>query len=252
MGDHRRADGIVPAERDAFGHQIQDYWRGDHGILEVIERDDGLISVSGPVKGYFAPPEDWRPDEREALAYARGRVLDVGSGAGRCALPLQALGCRVVALDNSPLALAVCRERGIQHTLLKPITRLAQDDGPFDTIMMMGCNLGLLGGLRRGCWLLRRFYRVTTPEARLIVCGRDPYDTDAPLHLAYHARNRQRGRMSGQVRIRVRYMAYVGPWFDYLLASRAELTAMLMQTGWKLTTFLGDGGPGYHAIIEKA
>jgi SAM-dependent methyltransferase len=106
------AAGIVPVERDAFGHEIRDYWRGDRDIVEIIERDDGYVSVSGPVRAYFAPPEDWRPSEHEALAHARGRVLDAGSGAGRHDLCLQGRGLDVTAPDNSPLALGVCGERG--------------------------------------------------------------------------------------------------------------------------------------------
>ena len=251
MDQKRAADGIVPVQRDAFGHQLLDYWRGDHGLLEVIERDDGYISISGPVRGYFAPPEDWHPGDRAALMCVRGRVLDVGSGAGRHDLYLQEQGFDVTALDNSPLALDVCRARGVVHTLLKPVTLLSPDDGPFDTVLMMGGNYGLMGGWTRGRWLLRRLHRLTTAEGRLIVCSRDPYGTDSPLHLAYHARNRARGRMSGQVRIRVRYLSHVGPWFDYLLASRAEMEAMLAGTGWHVSSYLGDGEPGYLAVIDK-
>ena len=41
--------------------------------------------------------------------------------------------------------------------------------------------------------------------ARIIAHGTDPYGTTDPVHLAYHRRNRERGRLGGQLRLRLRY-----------------------------------------------
>jgi hypothetical protein len=67
--------------------------------------------------------------------------------------------------------------------------------------------------------LLRRLRSLANVSARILAESVDPYKTDKPEHLAYHERNRRRGRMPGQLRIRVRHGAYRTPWFDYLLAS---------------------------------
>ncbi len=88
---------------------------------------------------------------------------------------------------------------------------------------------------------------ITQPDDEI---GTDPYDTTNPDHLAYHARNRERGRMSGQLRIRVRYGSYCSPWFDYLLASREEVQEIASGTGWVVERFLGEGGR-YVAVMEK-
>jgi hypothetical protein len=82
--------------------------------------------------------------------------------------------------------------------------------------------------------------------------SRDPYATDDPAHLEYHERNRGRGRMGGQVRVRVRYLQHRSPWFDYLLASEDEAARLLDGTGWRMQrTFRGDHGT-YSMVIEKA
>ena len=110
---------------------------------------------------------------------------------------------------------------------------------------------GLFGSRRRAPWLLRRLKSVTGPGARILAASTDPYTTDNPDHLAYHARNRRRGRMAGQLRIRIRHGAYRTPWFDYLLASPQELAELADGTGWELTRVVGEGVPSYVGVLER-
>jgi hypothetical protein len=63
--------------------------------------------------------------------------------------------------------------------------------------------------------------------------------------------NKRRGRMSGQVRIRIRYEKYKGRWFEYLMVSKEEMTQILSNTGWKIKEFLDTGDSLYIAIIKK-
>src|SRR5215469_2807903 len=81
-----------------------------------------------------------------ALARAPGRVLDLGAGAGRASLVLQERGQDVVALDVSPGAIEVCRRRGVHQVYLGTVAELAATrPAPFDSVLMLGNNLGLLG-----------------------------------------------------------------------------------------------------------
>ena len=236
--------------QDAFGHEMLAWYEGGSGP-EIVERDDGLISTSAGPAMYFAPYEEWPSQEREAIAYAQGRVLDIGCGAGRHAIYLQERGHDVLGIDVSPLALEVARRRGLRQTRLLSITQVSARLGSFDTLIMFGNNWGLMGSYRRARWLLRRFRGMTTPRARLIVGSTDPYATTNPDHLAYHERNRQRGRMSGQVRIRVRHGRRASPWFDYLLVSAEEMREIVAGTGWGVSRFFPGDGPAYAALIEK-
>ncbi|GAH19377.1 unnamed protein product, partial [marine sediment metagenome] len=58
-------------------------------------------------------------------------------------------------------------------------------------------------------------------------------------------------RMSGQVRIRIRYKKYVTPWFDYLLFSKEEMNKILKNTDWEVKKFINGQYGMYIAIIEK-
>jgi hypothetical protein len=123
--------------------------------------------------------------------------------------------------------------------------------GTFDTAVFMGNNLGLLGSRRRARWLLRRLHGMTAPEARIVGQTLDPYDTQDPDHLTYHRHNRRRGRMGGQIRLRMRYRRLVGAWFDYLFVSEPELEKLVRGTGWRLAQPVDREGPIYVAVLDK-
>ncbi|MCG6986996.1 MAG: methyltransferase domain-containing protein, partial [Gemmatimonadetes bacterium] len=133
-------------QQDAFGHVLLDYLEGDHGAVEIVERDDGFIALSAGAGEYFSDPPAWGDLDQAALAAARGRVLDAGSGAGRFSLELQRRGHEVVAIDTSPLAIEVCRCRGVRDARVLSVTSINRRLGRFDSIVMMGHNFGLFGG----------------------------------------------------------------------------------------------------------
>ena len=242
----------LKTEQDAFGQEMLAYLKGET-VHEIVEREDGLIQVSpkGPAS-YFAHYEDWMPQEQEAISYARGRVLDIGCGAGRVGLYLQNKGHDVLGIDVSPGALEVCRQRGFTNTQLMSITQITQKMGVFDTIVLFGNNFGLLGNRVRAKYLLRRFHRMTSREGRILALSNDIYQTTTPFHLAYQESNRRRGRMAGQLRIRIRFQMAKSPWFDYLLASPEEMADLLESTGWRIQRVISaEGSPIYGAVIFK-
>jgi SAM-dependent methyltransferase len=217
----------------------------DCAASEIIERDDGFITSAG--LNYFAPVRRWPAVERRALRYVRGRVLDVGVGAGRVALELQARGREVVAIDVSPGAVEVARNRGVSDVRLLAFEEVDASLGHFDTVVMYGNNFGLFGSRAKARRLLRRLRPFV---ARIVATSNDPYATEDLAHLAYHERNRGRGRMSGQLRLRVRYRDLVGPWFEYLIVSPDEMADIVESTGWQLRRLVRDEGSYFVAVLD--
>lgn len=236
--------------QDAHGQAMYDYYKGNR-FSEVIERDDGNIDASDGPDAYFLAYKDWHSIQKKALRYVRGKIFDIGCGAGKHSLYLQQKGFDVLGIDSSPLAIKVCKLRGLKKTKVLSITRLSPKLGKFDTILMLGTNFGLFANFKRAKWLLKRFKRITNNKTIIIAETLDPYQTKDPIHFSYHKLNRKRGRMPGQARIRVRYRKFVTPWFDYLLVSKTELQKILSGTGWKVKRFIDSKGPIYIAIIEK-
>ena len=92
-----------------------------------------------------------------------------------------------------------------------------------------GCSEG---GLRQR--LLKRLHRMTTAEATIVCSSVDPYKSDDPVHVRYQKRNRARGRMPGQARIRARYRIRAGKWFDYPLVPPKEMGEPSEGTAWRV------------------
>lgn len=233
---------------DAFGRTVLDHFEGRRAH-EIIERSDGYIDVSAGPKAYFEPFRRWAPVERKAMRHVRGRVLDVGVGAGRVALHLQERGHEVVGIDVSPLAVEVARRRGVEDARVLAFKDVGPKLGVFHTVVMMCNNFGLFGSASGARRMLRRLDRITSDDARIVAGSRNPYGTDNPEHLAFQASNREQGRMSGQLRLRTRHQLYVGRWFDYLLVSPDEMTSLARSGGWQVERLIEDDEDDYYVGV---
>lgn len=241
---------MIKPENDAYGAELKAYVKTGAPI-EIIERDDGYIDYHSGVAYYFSDYHEWAGYEKKALEYVHGRIIDIGCGAGRLSLYLQENNYDVVGIDNSPGAIEICKKRGLKKAECISITRLNKKYGIFDTFLLFGNNFGLFGSCKRAKWLLKKFKNMSSKNALIIAQTTDPYNTLDPQHLAYHEYNRKRGRMGGQLRIRVRFKQYIGNWFDYLFVSKDELENLLAGTGWSVKEYIESGQAQYFAILER-
>ena len=94
---------ILSKDKDPMGAAILDYQtKGKAGKLSILSsmfEEDEM-----PVKHLFRNLEEMPILEQKALSLAKGKVLDVGAGAGCHALALQAQSIAVKAIDISPLS----------------------------------------------------------------------------------------------------------------------------------------------------
>jgi len=237
--------------KDAYGQEIMEYLKTGKSF-EIVERSDGFISPSSGPKNYFANFNNWNFYERKAISNAKGKILDVGAGAGRISLYLQKKGFDVTAIDNSPLAISVCRKRGVKKAKVLPIGDISKlSPNKFDTVVMLGNNFGLFGGFHKAKKLLKTLYKITAPRALILAESNNPYKTKDPNHRSYHKLNLKHGRMAGQLRIRIRFYKTIGDWFDYLLVSPHEMKTILDGTGWRIRKVISSEKSSYIALIEK-
>ena len=237
---------------DAFGRALADWARGGTDP-EILERDDGHTEVGAGHELYVAGPECWPGAERRSLRYARGRVIDLGCGAGRVALHLQRRGLDVVAADASPLAVRTTRARGVREVRRLSAGGLTDELASFDTVVLFGNNFGLFGtpgSLRR---TLAVWARRARPGTRILAESTSPFGGGVPaLSAEYIRRNRRRDKMAGQIRLRVHYRRWTGPWFGWLFVSPAQMRKLLRGTGWRpMRLEEGDRGDPYVAVLER-
>ncbi len=227
---------MIDPQHDAMGQAIADYHStGKAARLRVLSSmfDEDEI----PVSHLFRTYEQMPAIEQQAMDLSRGRVLDVGAGAGCHALVLQKRGLSVSAMDLSPLSCRVMRERGIVDVLLCDIMQTDRAE-KFDTILLMMNGLGIAGTLKRLPDLLTRLSTMLNDGGQILTDSSD-------LRYIFEDEN---GQMDwdlangyyGEVDFRMQYKRIKGerfPWLyiDFQLlkytASQCGLHCEMLQQG---------------------
>jgi len=140
----------------------------------------------------------------------------------------------------------------VRDARLLPLEEIDERLGAFDTALLMCGNLGLAGGADETVALLRRLHEVMAEDGRVVFDTVDPHVENDEADLAYLERNRARGRMPGEMTIRIRYGELVTPWFDLLLVSAPELGRVIAGTGWRLAWRRDGDPPDWYGLLEKA
>jgi SAM-dependent methyltransferase len=137
----------VSVAPDALGQALLAYQRGHLSATLAVHSsvaDEEVLPAAYFFRSLWEMPEM----ERTALEECRGRVLDLGAGAGCHALELQQRGFQVKAVDISPGAVEVMQARGVQEVACHDIFDPALAAGEkFDTILMLMNGVGLTGTL---------------------------------------------------------------------------------------------------------
>lgn len=235
IGDAPAVSEPLSVQEDAFGRLLLDYLAGEAGQL-ILELDDGRAGPALPADVFFTEHREWPAPEQQVFEFVHGRVLDVGCGAGRHSLEAQRRGLGVVAIDISPGAVEVCRRRGVRDVRLLPLAAVDASLGAFDTVLMMCGNFGLVGTAKDAVLVLRTLHGMTAPSAIIVLDSVDPHQDTNPADLAYQEENRARGRLPGQVTIRLRYRGSATPWFELLNLRLASSNTWSPRPGGNLLT----------------
>jgi SAM-dependent methyltransferase len=207
---------------DLFGQALLDYIRG--GRIPVhLRRGDGRLAVA-ELAPYFDGFEGFSSFERSLLAKVRGSVLDIGAGAGRFSLYLQALATQggtvtdVVALDSSAGACGCMRRQGVRAVVHSSWQRVRDAQiwpERFDAVILGGNGLGLAGSEESLPEFLGWLCSLLKTGGIVLATALAP-DT---------------GAAAQTVRLRVEYRGRVGEWFDWLTVSPERLGQLAEGTG---------------------
>lgn len=238
----------------AFGESLREYWNGNTEAKHTIERDDGY-KEDIPVEYLFKTYQEWTKEEVRSLKHIppNSTILDVGCGVGRIATYLQTQGHKVVGLDSCSKAIEIAKARGLQFTFLGNVCKLKKPPvfEIFSVILMMGNNFGLCGDLPNTKKLLMQLNSFLSKNGLLIFSCRDPLDTDNPLHLVYHKKNRERNRPPGLIRLRIVYKEIVDDWWDLLFVEPSTANKILESSGFKKIALYQDRSSSIYYVVAK-
>ncbi|TDS16618.1 methyltransferase family protein [Maribacter caenipelagi] len=130
--------------KDILGTALLDYQNGNYTeditTYSSLQEEDVL-----PLPYMFRSFKDMPELEQKGLQLCKGKVLDVGCGAGSHSLYLQEKGVLVTGLDVSKGAIEVSKLRGLKNTAYSEL--LDYEGEQFDTILILMNGVGLAGTL---------------------------------------------------------------------------------------------------------
>ncbi len=214
-------------KKDPIGAAVQDYLKGAKTAEVIVESDiadDDVIPVS-----YLFRTEEEMPElELLALDECRGKVLDIGAGAGCHTLPLQERGTDVTALDISEGAVKAMQERGVKHVLKQDIFKLK--DQKFDTLLLLMNGVGIAGNLSGLDRLLKHSKTILNPGGQILLESSDILymfeDEDGSYVIDLNA------GYYGEVKYNMKYNDQDSGWFKWLFIDPAILQDYAEKHGY--------------------
>jgi SAM-dependent methyltransferase len=195
-----------------------------------------------PVAAYFRSYNDMPALERAALQLCKGKILDIGAGAGSHALWLQQQGNHVTALEISGPACTVIKSRGVQKIVQQDV--FSYGEGQYDTLLLLMNGIGLAGtldGLRK---FLRHAATLLLPGGQLIFDSSDVayvYEHNLPDLKHYY----------GEIAYRYEYKRKKSGWFNWLYIDRFTLSALANDEDWQYEFVTEDEHGQYLVILKK-
>lgn len=158
--------------KDLFGKAILDYQTNNSPedlVTETSISEADEMSVSYLFRSYNDMPKL----EQKALQLAKGKVLDVGCGAGSHALELQnERKLEVTAIDISENAVKACQLRGLKNA--KVVNLLDLDvDSKFDTILLLMNGTGIFGSLNDTSKYLQKLRSLLHEGGQILIDSSD-------------------------------------------------------------------------------
>lgn len=157
--------------KDLMGKAIWDFYhykKADDLLTETsISEIDEL-----PVEYFFRDFEEMNLIEQKALEISKGKVLDIGSGAGSHSLYLQhKKKLDVLALDFSPKSVEVCQLRGVKKTICKDILDFRGET--FDTILLLMNGTGIFQTLSKIDIYLEKLHSLLNENGQILIDSTD-------------------------------------------------------------------------------
>ena len=235
----------VNSKKDPMGRAIADYFKTQKAsklrVFSPMFEEDEI-----PLTTLFRRYESMPKIERKALDMAKGRVLDVGAGAGCHSLVLQERGLDVTAIDISPLSVETMKERGIKKVLEQNFFTF---EGQFDTILMLMNGIGIVGTLGRLPEFFNRLDKILAPGGQVLCDSSDISYVfedeegmiDIPNEMNYY----------GEHSFQMRYKDTIGEPFNWLYIDADTLREKAGRSGYAVEVVAEGEHYDYLARITK-
>ena len=228
-----------------MGRAIAEYWKTKTAdwlrVFSPMFEEDEI-----PLTTLFRSYEDMPEIERKALDMAKGRILDVGAGAGCHSLVLQKRGLDVTAIDISPLSVETMKEREVKKVIEQNFFTL---EGQYDTILMLMNGIGIVGTLERMPEFFRQLDKILAPGGQVLCDSSDISYVfedeegmiDIPNEMNYY----------GEHSFQMQYKDTIGEPFNWLYIDADTLKQKADRCGYAVEVVAEGGHYDYLARLTK-
>jgi SAM-dependent methyltransferase len=158
--------------KDLFGKAILDYQTNNNPenlITETTISDADEMSVAYLFREHNEMPKL----EKKALQLAKGKVLDVGCGAGSHSLYLQnKKNTEVTSIDISTNAISACKLRGLKNVAVENILNYSSEN-KFDTILLLMNGTGIFEKLNKISEYLKKLKSLLNDKGQILIDSSD-------------------------------------------------------------------------------
>jgi SAM-dependent methyltransferase len=157
-------------EEDIIGLALLDYQSGNYSENIIT-----FSSIAGKdvmeLSFLFRTYDEMPLIEQKAMQLSKGKVLDIGCGAGSHALFLQNKGMTVKAIDISKGAIETCVKRGLKDVKIENIWDLHNEK--YDTILALMNGTGICGKLSNLSNFLDHLRSLLTKKGQILIDSSD-------------------------------------------------------------------------------
>lgn len=215
------------ANGDPIGAAILEY--ADNRIpKDIYVHSDICEDDIIPTEVLFRKEEEMPELELHALNLCKGKVLDVGSGAGAHARVLEERGLEVHCIEISEGAVQYMQDIGLNA---RKIDFFELEGEQYDTILFMMNGLGVAGSLANLEATLKHAKTLLKPGGQILCDSSDIQflymDEDGSMWVDLNS------EYYGNFRFQMSYKKVRGPWFDWLYVDFDNLFKAAKNVGMK-------------------
>ncbi len=220
---------------DVLGQAIADYYYKNEPKKLWIN-NKYWPKEAMPVEVYFRDETNMTKLELMALQLCKGKILDIGAGAGSHVLWLQQQKADVTALEISPLACEVMQARGVTTIINQDI--FTYNSVQFDTLLLLMNGIGLTANLSGLQLFLQHVKQLLKPGGQLVFDSSDvSYLYDGSVGLS--------GNYFGVIDYQYQYKKLKTDWFTWLYVDQATLQHIAYNEGFKTEFLMEDENAQY-------
>ncbi len=156
--------------KDLFGKAILDF-QTNNSPEDLITETNISEADDMPIAYLFRSYNKMPKLEQKALQLSKGKILDVGCGAGSHSLYLQEKGFEVTSIDISENAITACHLRGLTNARVENILNVENEK--FDTILLLMNGTGIFGTISETSKYLQKLKSLLTPNGQVLIDSSD-------------------------------------------------------------------------------